>query len=387
MQKKTSFHQFKISKKAIFFLLWSAAVFYAGFCIKSATAPTAAIRSQSMNTAVITGQPVEKDIRLFKNFIASVEPVNEVDIKPQVYGTIDEVLFENGSYVKEGTPLFIIDKSRYEANVQAAQADLDKASANVVQLENDYTRMTKLYKDKFLAKAELELAESNLEQAKAAVSQAKANLKLAQLDLEHATISAPISGYIGKALVTKGNYIDSSATSLARIVQTNPVRIAFSVTDKERLQKVSDNSAKSPLNIRLILADGQEIPITPLKIFTESEVDKSTASIFVYVEYANEKKLLLPGNILNVKLSDAAEQKALLIPQESVMQDKGGKYVMKVDENNVAHQQYIETDDSFDNFYIVKSGLTLNDTIIFSGGQKVRDGQPVQIQPQKRPGE
>ena len=386
MQKKTHFKNIHFSKKTIFFLIWSAALFYIGFSVKSATAPEP-VRPQGFSTAVITGQPLEKDIRLFKNFIARVEPVNEVDIKPQVYGTLDAVLFENGSYVEEGTPLFIIDKSRYEANVQAAQADLDKALANVTQIENDYNRMTKLYKDKFLAKAELELAESNLEQAKAAVSQAKANLKLAQLDLEHATISAPISGYIGKALVTKGNYIDSSATTMARIVQTNPVRIAFSVTDKERLQKVSGPNEQTPINMRLVLADGNEVDIQPLKIFTESEVDEATASIFVYAEYANEKRLLLPGNILSVKLSDSAEHKVILIPQDAVMQDKGGKYVMKVDENNTAHQQYIKADENWDNYYIVEKGLNAADTVILSGAQKVREGQSVQAKPVKPLGE
>lgn len=378
MTKKTSQTRRLFSTKTIGFIIWSVCAFAAGYAVKSQnTASIMPAMPQAMVPNVVTGQPIVKDIRPFKNFIAQVEPVNEVDIKPQVSGTIDAVLFENGSFVEEGSPLFIIDKSRYEANVQAAQADLDKAKANVIQIENDYHRMTKLYKDKFLAQAELELAQSNLEQAKAAVSQAKANLKLAELDLSHATIVAPISGYIGKAFITKGNYIDSSATSLARIVQTNPIRLTFSVTDKERLQKVVQTNAQNPFNIHLILANGQELPIKPLKVFTESEVDKTTATMSVYVEYDNENRLLLPGNVLSIKLSDSDEKQAVLVSQSAVLQDSAGKYVMTIDSENKAHQQYIEATENIDNYYIVENGLSPQDTIILTGGQKVREGQLV----------
>lgn len=377
MTKKISYFKRLLSGKVIVFIIWSACAFAAGYSFKSTNTPSLAGMPQAIIPHVVTGRPIVKDIRPFKNFIAQVEPVNEVDIKPQVSGTIDAVLFENGSFVEEGAPLFIIDKSRYEANVQAAQADLDKAKANVIQIENDYNRMTKLYKDKFLAQAELELAESNLEQAKAAVSQAKANLKLAELDLAHATITAPISGYIGKAFITKGNYVDSSVASLARIVQTDPIRLTFSVTDKERLQKVSLENTQNPFNIHLVLANGKELPIRPLKVFTESEVDKTTATMSVYVEYANEKRLLLPGNVLSIKLSDSEEQKAVLVSQSAVLQDSAGKYVMTVDSDNKAHQQYIDATENIDNYYIVESGLSAQDTLILTGGQKVREGQTV----------
>ncbi len=366
--------------KTISFGLWTLCAVGIGYSLKSTTTPQTPPQMPMSEPLVITGHPLEKDIRPFKNVIALVEPINEVDLKPQVSGTVDAVLFENGSYVKEGDILFIIDKSRYEANVQARQADLDKAQANVIQIQNDYNRMNKLYKDKFLAKAELELAESNLAQAKANVSQAEANLKLAQIDLKHATVTAPISGYISKAHITKGNYVSTSTQSLARIVQTNPVRIAFSVTDKERVQKVltrqQDKEAEL-FDMHMILPNGKEIEVQPDKIFTESEVDKDTASISVYAEYANEQRLLLPGNVLTAKLSETKEQKVILVSQDAVLQDTKGKYVMKITNDNTATQQYIQSNENIDNYYIVEQGLTPTDLIILTGAQKVRDGQKV----------
>lgn len=362
------------------FILWSIACIGIGYGIQTTTRPAAPQLSNLSGPYVVTGKPVQKDIRSYKSFIAVVEPINEVNIKPQVSGIIDDVLFENGSYVKEGDVLFVIDKRKYEANVQSAQADLDKANANVVQIQNDYNRQLKLYKDKFLPKAELEVAESNLAQAKAVVQQATANLKLAQLDLEYATVTAPINGHISKAFVTKGNYVDTSSTTLARIVQTNPVRIAFSVTDKERLENLSQNNKDiiEPVPMKLILSNGKEVEILPTKIFSNSETSSDTATMSVYAEYDNQNKLLLPGNVITLRIPDSDEQNVLVIPQNAILQDSNGKYVMKIDKENIAIQQYIDADKTVDDSTIVRKGLTTNDTIIVSGGQKVSTGQKVQ---------
>lgn len=360
-------------------IAWSGLCIYAGyrfFLPKQVSSQTN--QMQVSIPLVITGKPVQKDIRPFKTFIGFVEPINEVNLKPQVSGRIDSILFENGSFVEEGTPLFVIDKRKYEANVQSAQATLNKATANVIQIENDYNRQKKLYKDKFLPKAELEIVESKLAQAKADVLQAQANLKLAQLDLEYATVTAPIRGYISKALVTKGNYVDTNSATLARIVQTNPVRIAFSVTDKERLQNLDAvNSTTHPLSVNIILANGQEIRIKPKKLFTDSETSTDTATMTVYMEYDNPNHLLLPGNVITLQISDTNQKEALLIPQTAILQDSNGKYVMKTNDASIVQQQYIETTDIVDNMAVIEKGIAPTDSIIVSGGQKVRSGQQV----------
>ncbi len=360
-------------------VIWSIACVGIGYGLHTVSKPEMNAIRGGGDVYVVTGKPVPKDIRPYQTFIAFVEPINEVNLKPQVSGTIDDVLFENGAYVKAGDALFIIDKRKYEANVQSAQADLDKANAYVVQIQNDYKRQLKLYKDKFLPKAELEVVESNLAQAKAGVSQAEANLKLAQLDLEYATVTAPISGFIGKALVTKGNYVDTNSATLARIVQTNPVRIAFSVTDKERLQKLNSGSGMTDhaFSMNMILSDGREIRYTPNKVFSDNETNTDTATMSVYVEYQNENHLLLPGNVISVQVSDNTEKPAILVPQSAILQDSNGKYVMKMNNENVAVQQYVETTEMIDNMAIIEKGLTAEDTIILAGGQKVTSGQSV----------
>lgn len=365
--------------KYMLFILWSVACLSIGYGVHTAVQPMGQMAGGMRETYVLTGKPIIKDMRSYQSFIAFAEPINEVNLKPQVSGTVEEVLFENGSYVKEGDVLFVIDKRKYEANVQSAQADLDKAHANVVQIKNDYNRQLKLYKDKFLPKAELEVAESNLAQANAAVQQADANLKLAKLDLEHATVVAPISGYISKALVTKGNYVDTNGTTLARIVQTNPIRISFSVTDKERLKGLKtyqrNNMELSEMN--LVLSDGNIIEIMPTKLFAESETSTDTATFSVYVEYDNAEKLLLPGNIFTLRIPNSEKKNAVIIPQSAVLQDSNGKYVMKANNAGIAVQQYVETSETIDNYAVIDKGLSANDTVILSGGQKVSTGQKI----------
>lgn len=168
-------------------------------------------------------------------YIAHVEPIKSVDLKPQVAGYIEKVLFEEGSQVNEGDVLFVIEQEKYKATVSLREAELDAAKANLVKMERDYKRQVSLSKQNIASKATFDNAESNYLQAKAAVKQAEANLDLAKIDLDYTEIKAPFSGYIGKALVREGNYVSSNSTSLARIVQVNPIRVAFSMTDKDFL--------------------------------------------------------------------------------------------------------------------------------------------------------
>lgn len=167
---------------------------------------------------VITRGLKKADVSEKKKYIAEVEAINSVDIIPQVSGYLEEILFEDGAEVKAGQKIFIIEQTQYNA-------DLEKAEAAVKQLSKQYQRVSSLNKQKFASDKEIDLAESNLRQA-------KADLEIAKLNLEHSEIKSPITGRIGKAKITKGNYVSPSSGSLARVVQTNPIRIAFSVSDK-----------------------------------------------------------------------------------------------------------------------------------------------------------
>ncbi len=327
---------------------------------------------------VLTETLYKRPVALGKTFIAKVEAINASDVTPQVSGYIDKVLFKDGSFVKEGDVLFVIDQSRYKAAVSSAEASLDKAKASLKQIESDYKRQLSLYKDKMLSKADLELAESNLASAQANVKAAQASLDLAKLDLEYTEVRSPISGYVGKALMTKGNYTNAAASRLARVIQMDPIRVVFSITDKERLSGMDQLTTQQP-DIQIALPNGETIEIPSASVFSDNEINADTATMAVYAQTNNAQSKLVPGNYVNVTVSTDKFRPAILVPQTAVAQDAIGQYVMTVNAENVVVQKYITTGDSVENKYVVLSGLEDGDKVVPVGHQKLQNGQKVNV--------
>ena len=324
---------------------------------------------------VLIEEVIKTDVSPQKKYIASVEPINSVNLIPQVSGYIDEVLFQEGTLVNEGDILFVIEQDRYIANLDLAKAALDSAKANLVKTERDYNRQKSLSAQNYASKSTLDTAESAYLQAKAAVAQAKANLELAQIDMEHTEIKAPFTGTIGKALVTKGNYVSSNTQTLARIVQKSPVRVAFSVPDKDHY--LFNNLGERGLKTRLLLPGDQILNEQPSSQFVNNEINPNTATLSVYLEYANKGKELIPGNYVDVILSSAEETKAVIINPAAVMQDSNGAYVYTVDNDGKVTETRVLLDGMFENKQIVLGGLEGNEKIIVNGLQKVKDGATV----------
>ncbi len=324
---------------------------------------------------VLVEDVLKTDVSPQRKYIASVEAIKSVDLIPQVSGYVDKVLFQEGSVVKEGDILFVIEQDRYIANVDLSKAALDSAKANLVKTERDYKRQKALSSQQYASKSTLDTAESAYLQAKAAVAQAEANLELAQIDLKHTEIKAPITGLIGKAEVTEGNYVSSNTQTLARIIQASPIRVAFSVPDKDNL--FFKKLGTSGLKTRLVLPDGSILNDNMVSYFVNNEVNKNTATIPIYLEYANQDRMLVAGNYVNVILSSAKETPAIIISPAAVMQDTNGSYVFVVDQEGNVSERRVQLDGLFEDKQIVLSGLDGNEKIIVSGLQKVKDGSKV----------
>ncbi len=312
-------------------------------------------------------------------YIAHVEPIKSVDLIPQVAGYVEKVLFEEGSQVNEGDVLFIIEQEKYKATVALREAELASAQANLVKMERDYKRQVSLSKQNIASKATFDNAESNYLQAQAAVKQAEANLALAKIDLDYTEIKAPFTGYIGKALVREGNYVSSNSTSLARIVQVNPIRVAFSMTDKDFLNIRQEYSGEKAANIRtqLVLPNGKVMQNHFMSRFTDNEVNSDTATIAVYTEFNNDEGYLIPGNYVKMMIGTKDDVTALLVPQAAVAQDENGNFVVVVDENNIATERRVVLGDVIGENQVVMDGLAQDERVVVQGLQKVRDGQKV----------
>lgn len=354
----------------------------AGWYLKGKLTPSSSMGFGANAQPYVLIQGLEEaDISNKQSYIGHVEAIKSVNLIPQISGYVEKVLFQEGSLVQEGDILFIIEQKRYLANVELRKAELQSAKANLVRAERDFKRQSQLTKQNYASKATFDTAESAYLQAKAAVAQAEANLELAEIDLGYTEIKAPITGYIGKALVTEGNYVSSSAQNLARIVQTDPIRVAFSVSDKEYLNTKLFNQQNGESSIRseIVLPNGQVIENHFKSRFTDNEINSDTATIAIYAEYKNDENLLVPGNYVDVKIGPKETQNVLLVPQAAVAQDEHGNYVMIV-KDNIAEQRRVTLGDTIGTKQIVKSGLTAEDKVIVQGLQKVANGTKVSAQ-------
>ncbi len=356
-----------------------------GWYLKAKLSPqmSASDMAEGGEPAVLTQKLETRDISPKKSYIGHVEAIKSVDLKPQVSGYVEKVLFQEGSLVNEGDILFVIEQKRYLANVELREAELASAKANLVRAERDYRRQSSLSKQNYASKATLDTSESTYLQAKAAVAQAEANLELAKIDLDYTEIKAPITGRIGKAMVTEGNYVDTTTANLARIVQANPIRVAFSVSDKDMLnmrEMYKPGQNKSQLLTEIVLPNGKVLVNHLRSRFTDNEVNSNTATIAVYAEYENQENLLIPGNYVDIRVGMKEPQMVLLVPQSALAQDKNGNYVMIVDRNGNAIEKRVVLGDTIGDQQVVISGLQADDEVIVQGLQKVRDGMKVRAQ-------
>lgn len=305
----------------------------------------------------------ESDVSAKKKYIAVAEAINSVDVTPQVSGYLTDILFQDGAFVNAGDVLFQIDRRKYDADLKAAEAA-------VKQTQNEFKRISALHKSRDVSDRERDTAESNLKQA-------EANLDLARLNVEWATLKSPISGFIGKALVTKGNLVGVGTQKLARVVQTQPIRIVFSVTDKERSDFMAKAARSEDVFADIALPNGTVETVKAKNLFFDNEVNPDTATIPVYLETDNADNLLVPGNYVDIYLRFAGGQTALLVPQVALSADVHGTYVMTVGDDNKVTQKYLQLGDVIEDWQVVLSGLNKSDRVIVQGLQKVQPGLTV----------
>ena len=362
----------------------------AGWYLKGRFSPSGAGGYMGGEVYVLAQKTASGDITQADNKISYVEAINEVSLLPKVTGTIEKVLFKEGSLVNEGDVLFEIEPDKYQAAYDLAKAQLDSANANLVKAERDYNRQVKLTDQKFASKATFDMAESAYLQAKAAVEEAKAGLDVATLDLDYTKVKAPITGKIGKALVTVGNYVVASSQPLAKIVQVNPMRISFSLTDKEAVEVTEANYSPENLTARIKLPTSKVIDKNIVNIFLDNRINSATATVAVYIDVANEAGLLVPGNYVQTAVITGKTKQAIIIPQTAINYDQQGAfvYVVKVDPqkstdteiHGAAEQRRVELGNVVDETkQAVLSGLKDDELIIVQGNVKIQNNSPVKV--------
>lgn len=313
-------------------------------------------------------------------YVGRVESIQSVSVKPQISGEIAKVCFKEGSVVKAGQLLFQIDPKQYEATVQLRKAELQQAEANLVTAEKYYKRVTTA-SERAVSATDRDTAEGNFLQAKAAVAQAKAALKLAQIDLGYCRITSPITGKIGRALYTKGNYVTPQITELASIVQMDPIRVSYPLPDRDYLDQLSlFKEDGSIYNTSLILSNGEKYNVPGKRDFENNRVDQTTGTIMMRLRFANKEGMLIPGEMVRVFTKPVKSHIVNAVPQTAVMADEQGDYVYVINADNTARQARVTLGREFGELREVTSGVEAGENVAVAGLQRLRPGAKVRIE-------
>lgn len=335
---------------------------------------------------VETESVITEDVNIYGEYVGRIRAQQLVEVRARVEGYLESMLFEEGTYIKKGQPLFIIDPTIYRANMMKAKANLNKAKAAEEKAKRDLERIRPLYEQNAASRLDLDNAVAAYETAKADVVVGEAELSLAQQTLSYTTVTSPISGYISERNADIGTLVGPGGKSLlATVVNSDTVRIDFSMTSLEYLKSRSrnvnlgqrDESRTWDPYVTITMADGSVYPYRGLVDFADPKVDPKTGTFSVRAEMKNPDHALLPGEFTRVKLLLDVREDAIAVPSRAVEVEKGGAYVYVVRPDSIVERRFIETGPELDNTIVVERGLDAGENIIVEGYHKVKNGMKV----------
>jgi membrane fusion protein (multidrug efflux system) len=312
-----------------------------------------------------------------------VEASRTAQVRARVTGIVQKQLLREGSDVRAGQVLFQIDPAPYRAALASAQASLAKAQASQMQAAALVTRYRPLREANAISEQEFVNAQAAQAQAEADMAAARAAIQTAQLNVGYATVTAPIAGRIGRALVTEGALVSQTeATQLALIQQTDPVYVnsTQSVAELRRLrQALASGRATAPASVpvRIVLDDGSELARPGRLLFSDVSVDATSGQVSLRAEVPNPDLQLLPGMYVRVRLAQAQLTQAVLLPQQAVSRSAQGDTVLVVGPDDKPASRPVRIGGSQQGQWVVLEGLQAGERVVAEGFQKLRPGQPV----------
>nr|WP_214286364.1 efflux RND transporter periplasmic adaptor subunit [Acinetobacter pittii] len=333
---------------------------------------------------VISIQP--QSINFSENLPARVHAFRTAEIRPQVGGIIEKVLFAQGSEVKAGQPLYKINSETFEADVNSNRAGLNKAEAEVNRLKIQLERYQQLLPSNAISKQEVSNIEAQYRQAIADVAQMKALLARQNLNLQYATVRAPISGRIGKSFVTEGALVSQAdSNTMATIQQIDRVYVDVkqSIGEYERLQAALQSgelSANNQKAVQILNSLGQPYNVTAKMLFEDINVDPETGDVTIRIEVTNPERKLLPGMYVRVNIERASVPQALLVPEQAIQRNMNGDpQVYVVNAKGGADVRSVELGQQYEQFYLITKGLKAGEKVVVEGIERIQPNQKLAI--------
>lgn len=376
----------------------SAAVLLVSACGKpdGQSAGAGGPKPPPVEVGVVTATP--GDVGLITELPGRVEASRVAQVRARAAGILQQRVFKEGSDVKAGQVLFRIDPAPYAAAAESARASLAKAQANLAQASAQAERYRPLVAANAISKQDFVNAEAAEKQAQADVAAAKAAVRTADINLGYASVTAPISGRIGRALVTEGALVgQGEATALAVVQQIDPVYVNFtqSAADVFQLRRAMESGqfkragGGQGASVKLVLSDGSEYAQAGKLLFTDLSVDSTTGQVTLRAEVPNPKGELLPGLYLRVRIEQAQASNAITLPQQAVTRTQQGDTVSVVGEDGKVSQRTVKISAAQNNRWVVLDGLKAGEKVMVDGFQKLQmlpPGTPVKPVPWQAPG-
>ena len=315
---------------------------------------------EAVERTVSAAPLIEREAEVEKNYIGYVTPVHDVSVRPYISGFVDEIRVKGGSEVKAGDVMVIIDQAEYKAKLDAAKAAVAQAEASFNNSSVYYQRMQKAGA-RAVSKTELDNAKASFLSAEAALEQDKAALAEAQVNYDYTVIRATIDGVVGDVPLSKGDYV-SPENVLLTVIQYNPIRVVFSITDKDYLEEAGRPEMFADETLRLKLADGAVYPQAGTFGYVDNQIDKSTNSIAVYADFANPDKRLVANAYVNVLVEK--KYRGMIVRKDLVYIEPDGSYIYVAGANGVVKTAVNILSEYGNNNYILKNTFTPGESIV-----------------------
>jgi RND family efflux transporter MFP subunit len=337
---------------------------------------------------VSVAKPIRRMVSDTDEYVGRFVAVDSVEVRARVSGYLDVVNFQDGQMVKKGDLLFTIDRRPFQASLDQARANLTQAKANLAYAESDLARGQNLVRGSVITQQTFEQRTQAKRVAEAAVEAQTAAVRQATLDLEFTDLRAPISGHIGDRRISPGNLVmggtTGTTTLLATIVSTDPIRFEFTFDEASLLRYLRNAKQSSAAEngslavpVRLKLIDEPNFAHEGKVDFLDNVIDRSSGTIRARAELANPDGMLTPGMFARVQVASGPPHEALLVPDAAIGTEQVRKFVLVVDDQNVARVKYVSLGAVIDRMRVVQSGIGPDDRIIVGGLMKVRPDMKV----------
>jgi len=339
--------------------------------------------------SVTVASPVQREVVEWDEFTGRIESVETVEVRARVGGQLLSVHFEDGAVVKQGDLLFTIDPAPLETDVARAEAEVQRSQAQLEQARAELARAVRLRESNTISPQEYDNWTRRVTELEAAVLGAEAAAKSTRLRLGYTRVTSPISGRVGRRLVTPGNLISEppfAATPLTTVVTEDPVYCYIDVDERTLLKYHAlkqSGERNGRIAAELALADEAGFPHKGSVDFVDNRVDADTGTIRLRAVFPNPQRKLTAGLFARVRIPGSAPYPALMIPETAVGADQGLKLVFLVGQSNIVEPRPIEVGPVMDGLRVIRKGLAPTDQVIVNGQARVRPGMPVAPEPQK----